>query len=105
PTSARSSSFRPTGGVRPRRGAARAPRKAEDSAEALCPGTESNCLHTDFQSVALPVELPGRFLGGLRTYATPPRLVNGVGGHPVSEAVNRTDGLRTDPPAAPPRSC
>ena len=25
-----------------------------------CPGTESNCLHTDFQSVALPVELPGR---------------------------------------------
>src|SRR4051812_32064250 len=22
---------------------------------ALCPGTESNCLHTDFQSVALPV--------------------------------------------------
>ena len=27
----------------------------------MCPGTESNCLHTDFQSVALPVELPGRF--------------------------------------------
>ena len=24
------------------------------------PGTESNCRHTDFQSVALPTELPGR---------------------------------------------
>ena len=35
---------------------------AEIQAIYLCPGTESNCLHTDFQSVALPVELPGRFL-------------------------------------------
>src|ERR1022692_1650183 len=33
----------------------------------LCPGTESNCLHTDFQSVALPVELPGRFSNAVRT--------------------------------------
>src|SRR5262245_18070637 len=24
------------------------------------PGAESNCRHTDFQSVALPTELPGR---------------------------------------------
>src|SRR5947209_11586426 len=31
-----------------------------------CPGTESNCLHTDFQSVALPVELPGPVLLGDR---------------------------------------
>jgi hypothetical protein len=34
---------------------------SRNRAKALCPGTESNCLHTDFQSVALPVELPGRF--------------------------------------------
>ena len=25
-----------------------------------CPGTESNCRHADFQSAALPTELPGR---------------------------------------------
>src|SRR5450755_1165486 len=37
----------------------------------LCPGTESNCLHTDFQSVALPVELPGRLEKSVGTYATP----------------------------------
>jgi hypothetical protein len=24
-----------------------------------CPGTESNCRHEDFQSSALPTELPG----------------------------------------------
>src|SRR5690349_19222481 len=24
-----------------------------------CPGTESNCRHADFQSAALPTELPG----------------------------------------------
>ncbi len=33
-----------------------------ESGKRWCPGTESNCLHTDFQSVALPVELPGLIL-------------------------------------------
>ncbi len=27
-----------------------------------CPGTESNCRHEDFQSSALPTELPGQRL-------------------------------------------
>ena len=30
-----------------------------------CPGAELNCRHTDFQSVALPTELPGRRERGL----------------------------------------
>ena len=42
----------------------------------LCPGTESNCLHTDFQSVALPVELPGRLLSEWGTYAIGDGYVN-----------------------------
>ena len=42
----------------------------------LCPGTESNCLHTDFQSVALPVELPGRMLSAVGTYAISGCAVN-----------------------------
>lgn len=28
----------------------------------VCRGTESNCRHTDFQSGALPTELPRRFI-------------------------------------------
>ena len=28
--------------------------------ERMCPGTELNCRHVDFQSTALPTELPGR---------------------------------------------
>src|SRR5204862_896689 len=31
-----------------------------------CPGTELNCRHADFQSAALPTELPGRAIGGRR---------------------------------------
>ena len=30
-----------------------------------CPGTESNCPHGDFQSPALPTELPGHQTGGI----------------------------------------
>ena len=40
-----------------------------------CPGTESNCRHADFQSAALPSELPGQPGGGFITQA--PRAVNG----------------------------
>jgi hypothetical protein len=53
-------------------------KSAENTAKRWCPGTESNCLHTDFQSVALPVELPGRFLSGVGTYATRRPLVNRI---------------------------
>ena len=31
-----------------------------------CPGTESNCRHEDFQSSALPTELPGLTSKGAR---------------------------------------
>ena len=30
------------------------------------PGTESNCRHEDFQSSALPTELPGQMSGKLK---------------------------------------
>ena len=38
-------------------------KKAPHRCEAIIywwPGTESNCRHADFQSAALPTELPGR---------------------------------------------
>src|SRR5690606_14144149 len=34
-----------------------------------CPGTDSNHRHADFQSAALPTELPGRLLKGRCRYA------------------------------------
>jgi hypothetical protein len=58
-------------------GSTGSPKNGEKEAICLCPGTESNCLHTDFQSVALPVELPGRFLNGASTYDIGASLVNG----------------------------
>ena len=34
-----------------------------------CPGADSNHRHADFQSAALPTELPGRAVGPLRNGA------------------------------------
>src|SRR5215469_3667977 len=39
-------------------------RKTADQARLWCPGAELNHRHTDFQSVALPTELPGRLARG-----------------------------------------
>ena len=38
--------------------------KTADQAKRWCPGAELNHRHTDFQSVALPTELPGRLARG-----------------------------------------
>ena len=45
-----------------------------------CPGAESNHRHADFQSAALPTELPGpwRERGGIKLFYTPG--VNSPGG-------------------------
>ena len=45
-----------SGGAIPRK----IPQKATRRAKGWCPGAELNHRHTDFQSVALPTELPGR---------------------------------------------
>src|ERR1700719_1626679 len=37
-----------------------------------CPGTESNCRHADFQSAALPTELPGHAKSGFLDDAPAP---------------------------------
>ena len=37
-----------------------------------CPGTESNCRHGDFQSPALPTELPGLGMAALADFAVAP---------------------------------
>jgi hypothetical protein len=39
-------------------------RKTADQGRRWCPGAELNHRHTDFQSVALPTELPGRLARG-----------------------------------------
>jgi hypothetical protein len=39
-------------------------REAADQGRRWCPGAELNHRHTDFQSVALPTELPGRLARG-----------------------------------------
>lgn len=45
-----------------------------------CPGTESNRRHHDFQSCALPTELPGH-----RAFTGPLRLRCAVGGGPMAD--------------------
>jgi hypothetical protein len=40
--------------------AAQQKRTAQKDRPSLCPGTELNCRHGDFQSPALPTELPGQ---------------------------------------------
>ena len=40
----------------------------------MWPGTESNCRHEDFQSSALPTELPGQKFGILRKSAGESRI-------------------------------
>ncbi len=49
------------------------------------PGTESNCRHRDFQSPALPTELPGRILFStlLRTSCHERRTENGFSALPT----------------------
>src|SRR6202012_1217310 len=46
--------------------------------EAWCPGAESNHRHCDFQSHALPTELPGRATKSLKT-ACEPAVYSGAG--------------------------
>ncbi len=46
------------GGPRPKKTAASGGHFPND--QSWCPGTESNCRHEDFQSTALPTELPRR---------------------------------------------
>jgi hypothetical protein len=38
-------------------------KRLKSMVKVMWPGTESNCRHEDFQSSALPTELPGQKLG------------------------------------------
>ena len=50
-----------------------------------CLRTESNCRHTDFQSVALPTELSG--LGKAYLISKPKELVAGAGFEPTTSGL------------------
>ena len=54
------------------------------------PGAESNCRHADFQSAALPTELPGHQLGSSEERGIRPMLLN-----PVKKKAGLAPGLRT----------
>lgn|GEM_PF-6020840 len=73
-----------------------------------CPGAESNHRHRDFQSRALPTELPGpasrtslaRRLQGASTRTRPGRQT-----HPLAEAAHRSPAARPAELIGPSRSC
>src|SRR5213075_849144 len=54
--------------------------------EGWCPGAELNHRHTDFQSVALPTELPGHGGGLIKTGARPVQRIPGSGSRPINAA-------------------
>src|SRR5437763_11588459 len=51
-----------------------------------CPGAELNHRHTDFQSVALPTELPGHGGGLIEMGARPVQRIAGSGSRPINAA-------------------
>src|SRR5438270_12033568 len=54
--------------------------------EGWCPGAELNHRHTDFQSVALPTELPGHGGGLIEMGARPVQRIAGSGSRPINAA-------------------
>src|SRR5437773_6964052 len=87
--------------------------------EGWCPGAELNHRHTDFQSVALPTELPGHGGGLIEMGARPVQRIAGSGSRPINAAglgsrrsaisryggTARTADRRTRHPRARQRAC